>query len=128
MVVGGIPDPLYDQVERVLHLALDMMQAVHKIRFPDGTGVQIRIGVHCGPVMSGVIGLKQPRFSLFGDTVNTTARLESTSLASRIQVSDEIHSRAKKLFAFESRGSVQLKNRGKMETFFLKSRIRRIGK
>ncbi|KAF5839470.1 hypothetical protein DUNSADRAFT_756 [Dunaliella salina] len=73
---------------RMVALAVDMMRAGLEVRMPDGAPVQLRIGVHTGPCVSGLVGLDVPKWSVFGDTVNTSARLEQTSLPGCIQLSE----------------------------------------
>ncbi|MDB4993907.1 MAG: putative periplasmic ligand-binding sensor domain protein, partial [Myxococcaceae bacterium] len=87
-----------------------------------GLPFRIRIGIHCGPVIAGVIGIKKFSYDLWGDTVNTASRLESHGIPGSIQVSDALHERLRGKFDLESRGVIELKGKGPMQVHLLKGR------
>jgi adenylate cyclase len=83
---------------------------------------QIRIGIHVGPVVAGVVGVSKFAYDVWGDTVNTASRLETTSEAGRIHVSAELARRLESRFVMERRGLVELKGKGATETYWLLGR------
>ncbi|MHA1554961.1 MAG: adenylate/guanylate cyclase domain-containing protein [Alphaproteobacteria bacterium] len=119
MVVGGLPEPMEHHDRAVAAMALDMMTAISTIRKTDGTHFALRIGIHAGPVVAGVIGKSKFAYDLWGDTVNVASRLESHGAAGRIQVSSGLHGRLKDAFAFERRGVITIKGKGDLEAFYL---------
>lgn len=115
MAAAGLDESVADPAAAVASLALDMLAAV---RETNGAW-HIRIGIHMGPVVSGVIGTRKFAFHLWGDTVNVASRLESTSLTDHIQVSGPIAAAIRDWFRLRRRGEVELKGKGPTSTWFL---------
>jgi class 3 adenylate cyclase/Tfp pilus assembly protein PilF len=122
MVAGGIPDGLAHRARDMSYLALDMLRLTHS--FAEGAGVpwDIRIGLHAGPVVAGVIGKQKFNYDVWGDTVNFASRLETHGLQGRIHVSKEFKAMVSEDFSFESRGEIAIKGMDSVETFFLVSK------
>jgi len=116
LAVGGLPGGREDHVAAVAELALAMLDVVR------GTDWRIRIGLHAGPAVSGVIGTRKFVYDVWGDTVNVASRLESTSEPNRIHVSEPVAGALGEGFELESRGTVALKGKGETATFFLNGR------
>lgn len=115
MVAAGVPSPRPDHVEVMALLALEFQ----KLMASRADGFQMRIGLHTGPVVAGVIGRKKLAYDLWGDTVNTAARMESHGLPGQIQVSEAVKSRLSARFLLRSRGLLDVKGKGPMETWIL---------
>lgn len=119
MAVCGLPAERPDHLEVAADTALAMMVSIEKMRtdrFPD---LRLRIGLHCGAVIAGVIGKRKFIYDLWGDTVNTASRMESHGEPNRIHVSKDVYERLKSGYVFEPRGAIPVKGKGMMETYFL---------
>lgn len=122
MVVAGVPPPREDHVEIIADVALAMREAIHEVRTQAGVRMNLRLGMHTGPVVAGVIGTHKFLYDLWGDTVNTASRMESHGVAGSIQVTEAVHAQLRDRYRFEDRGVSNIKGKGEMRTFLLDGR------
>ncbi|MBK8395228.1 MAG: hypothetical protein IPL26_08280 [Leptospiraceae bacterium] len=127
MVVGGLPGTIDNHLEAMADLALDLMKFSHQqelidllMKYPD---FKIRVGMHCGPAVAGVIGVEKIAYDIWGDTVNTASRMESHGLPDMIHTSKQVYDILKGKFVFERRGMFDIKGKGMMETYFLMDKL-----
>jgi adenylate cyclase len=119
MVAGGMPEPQADHAIRVANMALDMMKEVQKYAAELGEELELRIGIHTGPAVAGVIGTRKPVYDVWGDTVNTAARLEAFGTNGEIQVTAETKALLANVFDFKKRGKVDVKGKGELDLWYL---------
>ncbi len=119
MVAGGLPQHREGHEEAVALMALDLLECCRRISEEIGEPVEVRIGMDTGPVVAGVIGPNKLLYDVWGDAVNTAARMESLGVASRIQVADCLKTRLEDRFEFELRGPIEVKGKGLMRVWFL---------
>jgi class 3 adenylate cyclase len=120
MVAGGLPEPLEDHAARVVDLGLAMLEVAAEDR--ELADRRLRIGVHTGPVIGGVIGKHKFQFDIWGETVNIASRLESHGIRGRVQVSAETWRHVEGLFEAERRGPIHLRGHGPIETYTIVGR------
>jgi class 3 adenylate cyclase/sensor domain CHASE-containing protein len=119
MVVGGLPEKRQDHAEAVARMALEMLAVLEKISRSRGQRLEVRIGINTGPVVAGVIGTKKFLYDLWGDTVNTASRMESSGTPGCIQVTESTSQRLRDSFYVESLGERDIKGKGRIPVFLL---------
>jgi class 3 adenylate cyclase len=122
MAVGGVPTPRVDHAQAVAQMALEMRDVVATRRFFGARQLRMRIGIHTGPAVAGVIGRKKFIYDLWGDTVNTASRMESHGAPGEIQLSDTTRAALGDGWVVEDRGVSEIKGKGPMRTWWLKGR------
>jgi class 3 adenylate cyclase len=120
MAAAGLPLPREDHARACAELALGMRDVVEVL--PEAEGMQVRIGIATGSVIAGVIGESKFAYDLWGDTVNTAARMEETGIPGEIQISEETRQQLGDHFAFQDRGLVPIKGKGQLRTYLLEPR------
>ncbi len=119
MAASGIPTPRPDHAHCLAMMALDMLDAVREQGEVGALGFELRIGINSGPVVAGVIGRKRFLYDLWGDAVNTAGRMQTESTPGRIQITRATYELLKDEFVCEPRGTVSVKGKGEMETWYL---------
>jgi class 3 adenylate cyclase len=120
MAVSGLPEPREDHAESAARMAMEMVEVVKEFAGLGGDShLQVRIGLHTGEVVAGIIGKKKFAYDLWGDAVNTAARMESHGKPGRIHVSEEFAKTVGSSFSFTERGKMEVKGKGMLRTYFL---------
>jgi class 3 adenylate cyclase len=119
MAAAGLPSPRPDHAAAVARMALDMVAVMEGFQAPNGRKVQMRIGIHSGPVVAGVIGSKKFSYDLWGDTVNTASRMESHGVVGGVTLSESTHELLRAQFRCTDRGMIYVKGKGEMRLFQL---------
>ena len=122
MVASGLPTPRPDHAEAIAEMALAMRREIARLSQTLNQPLDIRIGINTGPAVAGVIGTKKFIYDLWGDTVNVASRMESLGMAGGIQIGPATYARLQGKYLFESRGLIEVKGKGKMETYWLKGK------
>jgi class 3 adenylate cyclase len=121
MVAGGLHDRhAKDHAQAVARMALRMVAHVKAYGEKIGEdGLSIRIGIHTGPVVAGVIGKRKFIYDIWGDTVNTASRMESHGVSGKVQITDATRERLADEFELEDRGEIEVKGKGTMRAWIL---------
>jgi class 3 adenylate cyclase len=123
MVVGGVPERCDDHAARVAAMGLDMLAAVEEFARAANVTLALRVGIHTGQVVAGVIGKKKFAYDLWGDTVNTASRMESHGVEGKVHLTEATYERLRDDgFRLSARGAVEIKGKGEMRTWFLDGR------
>lgn len=112
----------HHRLDALGQLALDMREALRRYNSGNGTELALRIGMHAGPAVAGVIGVKRFLYDVWGDTVNVASRMEASGEPGAVHVSEAVYLQTRQHFAFAARGPIDVKGRGRMSTYWLLDR------
>jgi class 3 adenylate cyclase len=120
LAVSGLPNEAPDHAQNIVKAALEIRAFMRQRKMTMGIKTfEIRVGIHSGPVVAGIVGVKKFGYDIWGDTVNTAARMEQNSVGGKINISQTTFELVKKKFDFEYRGEIVAKNKGAMHMYFV---------
>lgn len=119
MVAAGVPEPRADHADAACDLALALQETMVDIRREEELALEIRIGLHSGPLVAGVLGTRRLAWDLWGDTVNVAARMETHGEPGRVHLSDAVRRRLSERHRVEPRARIEVRGKGSMDTWFL---------
>ncbi len=123
LCAGGIPSPHPDHALRSINAGLEMQQFLdiwkNEKREKGEVYFEARIGIHTGPIIAGVVGVKKFAYDIWGDTVNIASRMESSGQVGKVNISEKTHDLVKGQFNFEDRGKIAIKNKGEINMYFV---------
>ena len=119
MAIFGAPTHYKDHAVKAIKAAFAMLKAIQKFNTTSANPFHMRVGIHSGQVMGGVVGRERMQFDVFGDDVNIASRFESAGMKDKINISETTHRLASQHFEFENRGTIALKNKKNMNAYFV---------
>ena len=125
MAAGGLPLPSNDSVKNTVHAAIEMQEfIISRVKAQHERGLpafEMRVGIHTGPVVAGIVGVKKFQYDIWGDTVNTASRMESNGEVGKVNISQSTYEliRDDADFTFEARGRIEAKGKGELEMYFV---------
>ncbi len=123
MAAGGLPVPSDDSAKNTVLAALEMQSFIIQRKAENEAegkpAFEMRVGIHTGPVVAGIVGVKKFQYDIWGDTVNTAARMESSGEVSKVNISEATYELVKDQFACAYRGEVEAKGKGMMGMYFV---------
>ncbi len=122
LAVSGLPSSNPQHAANAVNAALDIAAFIEKRKTVSPTALDIRIGINSGNVIAGIVGVKKFAYDIWGDTVNTAARMEQSSEVGKVNISDTTYQLVKEQFHFTSRGKISTKGKGEMEMYFVHSK------
>lgn len=122
LVVSGLPEERTDHASAIADMALSMAEVLDDFNKKHNLDLQIRAGIHSGPVIGGVIGTHKFTFDIWGDTVNLASRMESHGESGKIQITGETYNLLKSDYNLKERGIIDVKNIGPIKTWYLESK------
>lgn len=122
LAVAGLPNPDVKHAANAVNAAIEIREFIshRKQALPDKS-FNIRIGIHSGSIVAGIVGVKKFAHDVWGDTVNTAARMEQNSESGRVNVSEKTHELVSDLFIFTYRGEIEAKNKGALKMYYAES-------
>jgi len=124
LAVCGLPLADEKHAENVVHAALEIREFMtHRSKELGAKTFEIRIGINSGSVVAGIVGVKKFAYDIWGDTVNTAARMEQNSEAGKINISETTYALVKNQFTCEFRGEIDAKNKGKLTMYFVEKKL-----
>lgn len=128
MAAGGIPNPDESSLKNIVLAGLEMQDFMAKRKEENQqTGkpaFEMRLGIHAGPIVAGIVGVKKFQYDVWGDTVNTASRIESNGMVGKVNISESLYHLIKSevKFTFEYRGKIQAKGKGELDMYFVRLR------
>ena len=129
MAAGGIPKPDQQSLTNIVLAGLEMQDfmAQRKIKndASNNPAFEMRLGIHAGPIVAGIVGIKKFQYDVWGDTVNTASRIESNGIVGKVNISESLYNLIKneECFRFDYRGSIQAKGKGELKMYFVEKNI-----
>ncbi|MCI0862435.1 MAG: adenylate/guanylate cyclase domain-containing protein [Chloroflexi bacterium] len=119
MAASGVPHPRSDHAHAISRLGLDIRDYIEALPPHNGTKLNFRVGINSGPVVGGIIGQHKFHYDIWGDTVNIASRMESQGVSGKVQLTSITYDLIKDAFICSPRGTIRIKGKGEMETWFL---------